>query len=324
MTITRERFEQGLTYEAYKAQMTRNLDRLEANEQLANLDPADIAYFRNLTAPIHLLIIGEDWCGDVINNVPVIARMAQETSKLNIRLFLRDQNLDIMDQYLKEGKYRSIPVVVAFDEDFRELGYWIERPAEISELSGKATAELFATDPLFEGIAPGTSPGELPEAARNRMMQFFRQFREEHRANADRMVIRDLRAIIEGRGLRRDAENGQVAATPKAATAAAAPTTSNIADLKRRAEAAKNRSGKQVKVSITYCAVCGYEPQTLGLTSALMTEFIYDLSAIELIPWQDGAFDVVVDGELVHSMYRDGGFPENAAIINAVREKLAS
>ena len=31
--VTRERFEQGMTYEEYKAQMTRNRERLEGNEQ---------------------------------------------------------------------------------------------------------------------------------------------------------------------------------------------------------------------------------------------------------------------------------------------------
>ena len=77
-----------------------------------------------------------------------------------------------------------------------------------------------------------------------------------------------------------------------------------------------------VKVSIVYCASCGYEPQTLELTSALMHTFTYDLAAIEIIPWQDGAFDVVVDGDLVHSMYRDGGFPASETIISAVRERL--
>ncbi|MEO7002540.1 MAG: Rdx family protein, partial [Ktedonobacterales bacterium] len=63
-----------------------------------------------------------------------------------------------------------------------------------------------------------------------------------------------------------------------------------------------------VKVSIAYCAECGYEPQTLALAEALMRQFREELSEIELLPWQDGSFDVSVDGELIHSMYRDGGF----------------
>ena len=81
---------------------------------------------------------------------------------------------------------------------------------------------------------------------------------------------------------------------------------------------------KPVKVTITYCAECGYEPQTLSLTEALMKAFTHELGSIELVPWYEGSFDVAVDGELVHGMYRDGGFPENEKIIKAVRQRLAA
>ena len=77
-----------------------------------------------------------------------------------------------------------------------------------------------------------------------------------------------------------------------------------------------------VKVKITYCAECGYEPQTLDLAKALMYEFGDKLSSIELIPWDSGTFDVSVDGELVHSMTREGGFPELEVVKRAVRERL--
>lgn len=77
-----------------------------------------------------------------------------------------------------------------------------------------------------------------------------------------------------------------------------------------------------IRVRIVYCASCGYEPYTLDLAKNLMQTFLYDLGSIEIIPWQDGAFDVTVNGDLVHSMYRDGGFPEHETIINAVRERL--
>ena len=76
------------------------------------------------------------------------------------------------------------------------------------------------------------------------------------------------------------------------------------------------------KVKITYCAECGYEPQTLELAKALMLEFGSRVSSLEIIPWDDGAFEVSVDGRLVHSMNRDGGFPTAEVIKAAVRERL--
>ncbi len=77
-----------------------------------------------------------------------------------------------------------------------------------------------------------------------------------------------------------------------------------------------------LKVRITYCAECGYEPQTLDLAKALMLEFGSRLSSIELIPWDSGTFDVSVDGQLVHSMTREGGFPQAEKIKREVRARL--
>ncbi len=196
MTVSRERFEQGMTYEAYKAQMTRNRDRLEENERTVEISDEDLAFFKGLPYPIDVLVLTEDWCGDAVANVPILARLAQESGKLNLRFFLRDQNLDLMDQYLKDGKHRAIPTFVFFGQDFRELGHWIERPAEITAKQEAAMAELFATAPELAGVAPGTSPALLSDEARARVMRFFAEFRAQHRAESDAAVVRDLRQLI--------------------------------------------------------------------------------------------------------------------------------
>ncbi len=88
------------------------------------------------------------------------------------------------------------------------------------------------------------------------------------------------------------------------------------------ADGAKSSTPTPVKVRITYCAECGYDIQALELAGQLMRRFGLDLSSVELIPWYEGSFDVSVGGTLVHSMYRDGGFPEAETIAAAVKEKL--
>ena len=76
-----------------------------------------------------------------------------------------------------------------------------------------------------------------------------------------------------------------------------------------------------VKVEIRYCADCGYGHEALSLASVLMEKCDTDLAEIKIVPWMDGAYDVIINGETIHSMYRDGGFPNPATIVETVREK---
>jgi thioredoxin family protein len=71
-------------------------------------------------------MIAENWCGDVHRNSPLIARIAEAMPSCELRVFFRDQNLDLTDCFLNNG-YRSIPIVVFFDKDWNEIGRFIER-----------------------------------------------------------------------------------------------------------------------------------------------------------------------------------------------------
>ncbi len=195
VSVTAERFEQGLTYDQYKAQMTRNQERFEANERLVTFAPDDLAAFTSLAQPVNVLVLAEDWCGDVVDNVPVLGRLAAESGKLNVRIFLRDQNLDIMDQYLKEGQFRSIPVFVFFDEHFKELGHFIERPASVTERRDALRRSVSAQHP--EVGSPDTPITQLPEEARTKLMELMAEGRAQMKPDDNRDVVRALRRIVE-------------------------------------------------------------------------------------------------------------------------------
>src|ERR1700738_2515232 len=93
MAVTRAQFEAGMTYDAYKAQMTRNREQVEQNEKDLQLKSDDIQAVRDLPQPVNVLALAEDWCGDVVANLPVVGKLAAESNgKLNLRILLRDQD----------------------------------------------------------------------------------------------------------------------------------------------------------------------------------------------------------------------------------------
>lgn len=194
MAVTREQFESGMTYEQYKAQMTRNRERLEAAERNLSIAPDQLAAFKNLPESVNVLAIAEDWCGDVIANLPIVARLAQESGKLNLRILLRDQNLDVMDQYLNKGEFRSIPVFVFLDQQFNELGVFIERPQSVTELRNQRRAEIFQQNPDFG--SPDAAPDQLPEETRARLQQALQSMRDSTVDFANAEVVKQLRSLV--------------------------------------------------------------------------------------------------------------------------------
>ncbi len=196
MPVTRERFEQGLTYEGFKARMTRNQERFAAAESAVELREEDVAAFRRLPRPLNVLVLAEDWCGDVIDNLPVLGRLAEASGKLNLRIFLRDENPDLMDQYLNQGQFRSIPVFAFFDEQLSPIGHFIERPTSVTAARAERRAAIYAAHPEFG--APDAPVASLPEEARVRLTEALAASRREAKPAENAEVVRALREIIEG------------------------------------------------------------------------------------------------------------------------------
>jgi thiol-disulfide isomerase/thioredoxin len=128
--MTKERFEQGMTLPQYIDHMSVNRERFVEALDETTIGPEDARVLAQLGAVRRVLVLSEDWCGTCLAHVPYVARLVEGNASIEMRLFPRDANLDVMDQYLKKGLYRSIPVFVFFDEHMNEVARFIEtRPA---------------------------------------------------------------------------------------------------------------------------------------------------------------------------------------------------
>ena len=145
--VTPQRFSEGFTYADYIGQIKVNKDRFEQFYQF-EVKPGDADRLKAVTqksnGPKKMLVLGEDWCPDVFRGMPMLARVA-EAAGLEMRIFPRDSHTDIMNEFLKEGQWASIPTAVFYTDDHEYICHWIERPAvaerEILEISAKLREE---------------------------------------------------------------------------------------------------------------------------------------------------------------------------------------
>ena len=128
--MDRQRFEEAPTFVEYLEGVEKNRDLWHEVYQRVRLTDAAVARAKNLGRAWRLLALSEDWCGDAVNTLPVVARVAEEAG-WPFRVLGRDANPDLMDTHLTGGRSRSIPVVIVYDEDFHEIGWWGPRPREL-------------------------------------------------------------------------------------------------------------------------------------------------------------------------------------------------
>lgn len=128
-TDLRGRYDSGLTMREFVERAEANRELWKAMTRRASA-PDDLVARARLLPPRRLLVLLEDWCGDAVNTIPVLAALVEAVPQLELRVLGRDANPDLMDAHLT-GRSRSIPVVMVLDEDYVERGWWGPRPSEL-------------------------------------------------------------------------------------------------------------------------------------------------------------------------------------------------
>lgn len=162
-TISKEVFDNAMTYEQYVDMVNSmaeegkttgeqeqghidatkmNAHRMKRVEKTTILDEEMSAKLRKYGPGLKFLIIAESWCGDAGQNVPSMVKMASACNCVDIRIIMRDEHLDIIDQFLTNGG-RAIPIMLLLDEDYNVLGKWGPRPKVIQDqvMKNKETQE---------------------------------------------------------------------------------------------------------------------------------------------------------------------------------------
>lgn len=181
-----EWLERALDFESYLAKADMNVPTMRENFNETRISPEHHEYFEWLCRklPEHavtVLAISEPWCGDCVENLPIVAKIASLYPCFRLAIFPRDQNLDIMDRFLTNGK-RTIPVFVFYDERGVEIGRFIERPPGAHAFMARVSEEVAG----------------LPEDERKRAIYRARaQLRQMYKEGLRDETIAAIRDILE-------------------------------------------------------------------------------------------------------------------------------
>ncbi len=153
--ITKEQFESGYTYSEYRKLVNSefergrttgdeqseslmeytklNIHRMNRLDKTMVVDDGLAMKLKSMSCPVNWLLLTEAWCGDAAQNVPMLNKMAEASDNIHLRLLLRDDHPEIMDQYLTNGG-RSIPKLIILDGEMNEIATWGPRPSEIQQM----------------------------------------------------------------------------------------------------------------------------------------------------------------------------------------------
>jgi hypothetical protein len=115
----RKKFDHALPYARYVVTGTPEQQRRwQQVYDLAAPTPAQQQLLEGFTREMNLLIVSGVWCGDCVQQVPLIARLAEANSaRLHLRILDRDQHRDLIEPLRINGGDR-VPVLLLLAEDF--------------------------------------------------------------------------------------------------------------------------------------------------------------------------------------------------------------
>ena len=136
--LTDELIEAGKTTgpnqsEAYIEYTRLNGKRMKRLDKQAELSDRLQALISGVEGPWYWLVLTEAWCGDAAQNLPILDKMEASSPAITMRLLMREENPELMDEFLTNGG-RSIPKLVCLNKKLEVLGTWGPRPKPAQQL----------------------------------------------------------------------------------------------------------------------------------------------------------------------------------------------
>lgn len=155
MALSKERrekaFQASLSWDFFLNTMEVNREQIEKNYASYSLSRSNLDAIAKWK-PMDVIVLAHDWCGDVVANLPLFAKIETETRKLKLHILLKDpDNTDIGKLYPHADGDVHIPIYLFFDKEGKELGHFIERTKELDSKVHEWIDDFWNEHPTYEG-----------------------------------------------------------------------------------------------------------------------------------------------------------------------------
>ena len=120
-------WDNAVDYKKFLKNARENVELMKARYDGFQVIEHDLDLLRSIQNEIRILVIGADRCDDTAGNVPILAKIAECTPRIELRILDSDANARYHQQYKVNGK-RKTPVVLFLSTEHEELCRWVERP----------------------------------------------------------------------------------------------------------------------------------------------------------------------------------------------------
>ena len=186
MALSRQKFDRGMSADEYIDQIKVNkqpfLDIYEAIE----IPGEAKAFVESLGQPLRIAAFTADWCGDALSTTPAVLRLAERSDPLTLRVFNRDEELDLTNSFLPENRAGTVPVFVVADSSMSEVARFIETAGEL----------VPAIDAMDDEIRRDVA-GESAEEARALVRGRRTAFRVAHAKQWGEVILRELVRVVQ-------------------------------------------------------------------------------------------------------------------------------
>jgi thiol-disulfide isomerase/thioredoxin len=147
----REKFGRALSWEPYLATDPKKAAPWRAVYERIQLDPQQRTLIEGFTRQVNLLCVSGIWCGDCVQQGPLLQRIAECNPRLDLRFIDRDEHSDLADRIMINAG-RRVPTVIFMAEDFEPVAVLGDRT--LTRYRAVAARQLGPSCPLPGAAVP--------------------------------------------------------------------------------------------------------------------------------------------------------------------------